>query len=431
MNQTSNLGNKENLHTITHNLNSALAEDNIELKFFNNPDKFEWNEAKEFEILKDMVNSQTNPIVSYEISLLLNLCEKWKKEFPLIQPYYAVKCLPQMPIIRAMNEFGFGYDCATIREIKQALDIGVTPERIIYAHPIKPIHSIKFCKEHGIKMTTLDCESEIEKIAKFYPEMEIVIRLKKERKDNTSIIDLDSKFGASISHGKSLFDKAISAGLNVIGISFHVGWYTKNADVYVQMLGSAKEMFDYANTKGVPMKLLDIGGGFLGVEPEDYSFIKTAAVINQAIDDKFGQMIKEKKVKVIAEPGTYFNEDCQNTYYKVIKIIEQSDSEQTIMLNDGAFGSLNVLFDDFFITPPVLCSRKVSQEEPDLLTQIMGNSFSKGSQDYCSVDLKLPKLQTGDVLLLKDTGGYNLSFSRVYLDEDKTNKVFYSVTNSQ
>jgi diaminopimelate decarboxylase len=50
--------------------------------------------------------------------------------------------MPALIDVLAVN--GCGFDCASAAEIQLALDAGVSPERIIFAHPAKRPYAIPF-----------------------------------------------------------------------------------------------------------------------------------------------------------------------------------------------------------------------------------------------------------------------------------------------
>lgn len=50
-------------------------------------------------------------------------------------------------------------------EIQLALSLGVTPDKIIYAHTTKPLSHIKYACTHGVNMMTFDSEDELLKIS--------------------------------------------------------------------------------------------------------------------------------------------------------------------------------------------------------------------------------------------------------------------------
>lgn len=44
------------------------------------------------------------------------------------------------------------------------LDLGVSPDRIIYAHPTKPKSHIRYAYARGVNKMTFDSEEELDKI---------------------------------------------------------------------------------------------------------------------------------------------------------------------------------------------------------------------------------------------------------------------------
>ena len=58
--------------------------------------------------------------------------------------YAAVKSNHDPMLVAIMAAQGSSFDCATSKEIKQVLDLGVGPERIIFANPVKPYSHIRY-----------------------------------------------------------------------------------------------------------------------------------------------------------------------------------------------------------------------------------------------------------------------------------------------
>lgn len=63
-------------------------------------------------------------------------------------------------------------------------------------------------------------------------------------------------------------------------------------------------MFQYAASIGYSFTLLDIGGGYPGVQGSEQLFNKVAASINKGIEAYFS-MEDFPNLSIIAEPGTY------------------------------------------------------------------------------------------------------------------------------
>lgn len=73
-----------------------------------------------------------------------------------------------MPV-QVLAALGAGFDCASKGEIAQVLSYGVSPEAIIYAHPMKQVSHLNFAAEMNVTVMTVDSDFEMQKIAKHYP----------------------------------------------------------------------------------------------------------------------------------------------------------------------------------------------------------------------------------------------------------------------
>src|SRR3569833_2887340 len=133
----------------------------------------------------------------------------------------AVKCNPDPKVLRLLSELGTGFDCASKAEIEQVLNMGVDPTRIIYAQPCKTNSYVRYVAARGVRQMTFDNADELHKIAKLFPKAELFLRILTD--DSSSLCRLSLKFGASLDTTDGLLALASELGLNVVGVSFHVG----------------------------------------------------------------------------------------------------------------------------------------------------------------------------------------------------------------
>lgn len=82
----------------------------------------------------------------------------------------AVKCNNDEVILQTLVNLDTGFDCASLAEIQQIVQMHVQPNRIIFANPCKPISHIIYAKQQQVAIMTVDNEEEINKIAKYFPE---------------------------------------------------------------------------------------------------------------------------------------------------------------------------------------------------------------------------------------------------------------------
>lgn len=159
---------------------------------------------------------------------------------PRVVPFYAIKCNPDPGMVRLLAALGAGFDCASLGEVKQVLDLGVSPSRIIFAHPCKRPCDIRFARENGVGLTTFDTESELHKISATYPGFKCVLRIRAD--DPEARVPLGLKYGANPEEAPKLLATAQRLGLEVVGVSFHVGSACKNLAAYSSAIEKAKEV---------------------------------------------------------------------------------------------------------------------------------------------------------------------------------------------
>ncbi|WFD29948.1 ornithine decarboxylase [Malassezia sp. CBS 17886] len=234
---------------------------------------------------------------------------RWHRELPRIVPFYAVKCNPEPMILRLLAAIGTGFDCASNGEIQKVLDMGVSPARIIYANPCKASSFVRRAATQGVSLATFDNPDELHKMKRFHPSCKLVVRILTD--DSKSVCQLGIKFGAALQDVPHLLAEARALGLDVVGVSFHVGSGCYDPEAYHDAIARARQAFDMGTEHGYTFDMLDIGGGF-----EHDNFGSIASVIRSSLDDYFpdnqfapgGSRVRgtPNGLRIIAEPGRYF-----------------------------------------------------------------------------------------------------------------------------
>ena len=255
-----------------------------------------------------------------DFSVLENVYATWTESLPHVKPYYAVKCNPTPEIVRTLANLGSNFDCASPAEIQQVLAEGVSPERILYANPCKRTEDIVFARVCGVSTTTFDSECELGKIAKFYPECKLVLRIRAD--DPKARCPLGNKYGAEERDWDVLLFTARSLGLDVVGVSFHVGSYASSPKVFSLALAKAKKAAKLAKDHGFNIKIIDIGGGFSSAT----GLPKIKPI---------------KGVQLIAEPGRFFVEKVMELHTPVM-----GTKGSGLTISESLYGAFNcILFD--------------------------------------------------------------------------------------
>ncbi|KAI0909036.1 ornithine decarboxylase [Ustulina deusta] len=293
---------------------------------------------------------------------------RWKKNLPRVKPFYAVKCNPDPKVLQLLAGLGTGFDCASKAEIEQVLDIGVDPSRIIYAQPCKTNSYVRFVASQGVKQMTFDNADELRKIAKLFPDAELFLRILTD--DSSSLCRLSLKFGASLDATDDLLRLAKELGLNVVGVSFHVGSGASDPLAFLKAVQDADAVFKQGFAHGFEMKTLDVGGGFSGD-----SFETMAHVLREALDEYF-----PPHINIIAEPGRYyvssaFTIACNIIARRTIENPLTGETSYMVYVNDGLYGNFSsIMFDHQHPVAKVL--RTGSRTYYD---SVLGDAVSKGT----------------------------------------------------
>lgn len=133
-----------------------------------------------------------------------------------------MKCNSDPNLLRLLAELGTGFDCASIEELRSVLALGVDPARIIFANPCKTASSLVFAQTAGVSWTTFDNLDELDTIKRYHPNAQLALRIF--ASDSDALVDLSKKYGAPIDSTWRLLKRAKELGLEVSGVSFHVGW---------------------------------------------------------------------------------------------------------------------------------------------------------------------------------------------------------------
>ena len=343
-----------------------------------------------------------NSFYVYDLGHVYRQYNAWFNAMPRVKPFYAIKCNPDRGLLEVLATLGAGFDAASKAEIDSVMSMGVPADRIIYANPCKLPDQIKYAASVGVNMTTFDSEAELVKLAKLHPKAQVVLRIRAD--DPTARCPLGVKYGALPFEFRPLLERALSLGLDLMGVSFHVGSGAMSAEAYFNAISRAKEVFILAEEVGLPpLRLLDIGGGFSN--GGKMSFLDAAASVNTALEQFFPI---DCGVTVIAEPGRYFAEGTGNlatfTFGKRTRPVEGVTGYE-YWISDGLYGSMNcVVFDHAMLNAHAL---KEGGEGKCYQSTVFGPTCD--GMDVVMRDVWLPELEYGDWLVFNNMGAYTVA----------------------
>jgi ornithine decarboxylase len=340
---------------------------------------------------------------------------KFARALPNTRVFYAVKANQAPEVLSLLAKLGSCFDTASVVEIQLALAAGATADRISFGNTIKKERDIARALELGVRLFAVDCEAEVEKVARAANAASVD---KAEVKVFCRILcdcagaewPLSRKFGCAPDMAVEVLEHAYRLGLEAYGVSFHVGSQQRNTESWDVALASASAIFRECATRGIHLSMVNLGGGFPTKYLKDVPAVEAyGESIFRALSRHFGNRIPE----TIIEPGRGMVGNAGVIESEVVLISKKSrdeDEVRWVYLDIGKFGGLAETMDES-IRYPVRTERDQDRMAPCVLA---GPTCDSADVLYEKEPYLLPiSLEIGDKVLIEGTGAYTTTYSAV------------------
>lgn len=327
----------------------------------------------------------------------------WTKELPHIKPHYAVKCNPDRVLLKTLSSLGAGFDCASGRELMEVADIGHPngdfKDNVVYANPCKPLRDLKKAKALGSPTTVIDSFEEVEKLKSVKWQGNALLRLLVE--DESSLMPFSRKFGIQSEKAADIALYASSHGLELKGVSFHVGSGCMDPDQYKKAIQKSHDVITTLNLAGHDADTVDIGGGFLA---EQDQFERYARKIRCSTAP-----YTKKKLRYIAEPGRFFATNAFDLFVQVIgKKPNPTNGGWRYTIDESLYGQFSCI--PFDHKKPTWLRIPTSYEKKDApqRKRVKGTLYGRtcDSLDMIADSDSMEDLEVGDWLWFPNMGAY-------------------------
>lgn len=369
------------------------------------------------------------PFYYYDMDLLektLSLVNEESEKYDF-NVHYAIKANANDRILEKIRQKGFGIDCVSGYEIKKALEIGFTPDGIVFAGVGKADWEIELGLKHDIACFNVESLPELEIINELAQnagkKARVAFRINPNVNANTHhyiTTGLDeNKFGISMTDLEKVIDRMKELNhVEFEGIHFHIGSQITDLDNFKDLCLRINELQDWFISRHLFPRIINVGGGF-GIDYEDPEsnpvpdFSSYFKVFKDFLDLKSGQ-------EVHFELGRSVVAQCGNLISRVLYVKEGMKTRFAII--DAGMTDL--------IRPALYqASHKVQnltnpggeKKKYDVVGPICESSDSFGKA------LDLPEMKRGDFVAIRSAGAYGeVMVSRYNLREEP--KAYYSDT---
>jgi len=357
------------------------------------------------EFLKQRSND--GPCLVVDLDVVRENYLSFAKSLPDSKVFYAVKANPAPEILKLLVGLGCCFDVASVSETETVLAAGATPERISYGNTIKKESEIAAAFRLGVTLFAVDCEAEVEKVARAAPGSRVICRIHCD--GSGSEWPLSRKFGCEPAYAADILELAHRRGLVPYGISFHVGSQQHNIEAWDRALASTAAVFRACAERGIVLAMVNLGGGFparyVRKTPKLESYGKA---IFRSLRKHFGNALPE----TIVEPGRGLVGNAGMIEAEVVLIAKRSPEDEVrwVYLDIGKFHGLAETIDES-IRYPIRTAKDRGETAPCI---IAGPTCDSVDVLYEKTPYPLPvSLAIGDKVLIEATGAYTATYSSV------------------
>jgi ornithine decarboxylase len=298
----------------------------------------------------------------------------------------------------SLAQYGSGFDCASLREVREVRALATPQIPIIFAHPCKIIDEIGAVQNLDVDTTVIDSPEEVVKLKMNGWKGSVLVRLLVD--DKGSKQPFSAKFGAPSAWWPEICRELQKYEIPCSGFSFHVGSECGKPENFYNAIKTGSEFRDLLSSyQRKPINTIDIGGGFLS---DAASLQACAYEINKARNQFFSPTASP--YRWIAEPGRYFASNFFTLYVPIIGKKRRVNGEGwRYTINESIYGSFsNIPFDHQRPKPISLkISGRVAKIYP---AEIYGRTCDSG--DCLGKEFMMPEMDEGDWLRFDNMGAY-------------------------
>ncbi|MGK7651924.1 type III PLP-dependent enzyme [Roseovarius sp. B08] len=239
---------------------------------------------------------------------------------------YAVKANPGEEVLANLAAAGVrAFDVASPAEMRAVRK--AAPEAVLhYNNPVRSVSEVETAARMGVASASVDCASELEKLAGLPRDMEVTVRLALPVKG--AAYDFGAKFGAGPDAAAGLLRKVAEMGFRP-GLCFHPGTQCADPRAWGAYVRASAEV---ARQACVRLERLNVGGGFAahrsGAAPDLEAIFDHVAEVTQEVFEVAPRLVCEPGRAMVAEAFTLAAR---------VKAVRPDGS---LFLNDGIYGAL-------------------------------------------------------------------------------------------
>jgi diaminopimelate decarboxylase len=318
---------------------------------------------------------------------------------------YSVKANSNLAVLATLAREGVGADVVSEGELRRALAVGISPDKIVFSGVGKTAAEMSFALETRIDQFNVESEPELELLSELAAARGLVARIAvrvnpdvdARTHEKISTGKAENKFGISWKRAPEVYARARNLpGIDASGIDVHIGSQLTSLEPFEAAFTRVAGMVEALRSQGHAIDRIDLGGG-LGIPYRGDNDIPPHP-------DEYAAMVKRTVghlgCALTFEPGRLI---VGNAGILVARVIyEKEGDDRTFLILDAAMNDLirPTLYDAYHeiraVTEPASAER--------VTYEVVGPVCETG--DFLAKARPLPRLKAGDLVAIMSAGAY-------------------------
>lgn len=322
---------------------------------------------------------------------------------------YSCKANSNLGVLACLRGLGSSVDIVSQGELHRALWAGFTPSRIIFGGVGKTDDELETAIRKKISLIIADSFDELQRINQLGRRRRVVVpvglRINPDINPRThpyiATALATGKFGTAMADAPRILAQARRLSfLEIIGIHQHIGSQIIRLSPFIAALQKTCQLIEELRRQGLPIKVLDIGGG-IGIT---YRREKPFAL--EVFARRLLPIIRPTGCRLILEPGRVIVGNAGILLTRVLSC--KTVQRKTIIIVDAAMNDL--------IRPALYGAyheiRPVQRGHRWIRGDVVGPVCETG--DFLARNRRLPAAAPGDYLAVMSAGAYGFSMASNY-----------------
>ena len=323
---------------------------------------------------------------------------------------YALKANGSHALLKVLAGLGAGADIVSGGELLAALRAGFAPDRVVFSGVGKTDPEIALGIARGIGEWNAESEAEIARISAAAVAAGRTVRVSLRVNPDIDARShpyistglRDNKFGVDIAAAPDILRRArLLPGIEVTGVQCHIGSQITDLAPLQRAAGDLVTLSRTLLAEGFALRTIDIGGG-LGID-----YTNDAPPPVEAFAAAVLPLVDGLPLTLLLEPGRSLVARAGVLVTRVV-VVKESHGKRFVVVDAGMNDLLRpALYDAYHRIEPVAAgSGAVSPAD------VVGPVCE--TADFLARGRDLPAVEVGELLAIRDVGGYGFSMSSTY-----------------